>query len=60
MARSATIHVCTACGHETARWLGQCPGCGAWGTITEERATKPTGGRGGKGASGAGGRAAGG
>jgi DNA repair protein RadA/Sms len=47
MARAATIHVCTACGHETPRWLGQCPGCGAWGTITEERANKPTGGRGG-------------
>jgi DNA repair protein RadA/Sms len=47
MARAATIHVCTACGHETPRWLGQCPGCGAWGTITEERAAKPTGGRGG-------------
>jgi DNA repair protein RadA/Sms len=52
MARTATIHVCTACGHETPRWLGQCPGCGAWGTITEERANKPTGGRGGTKASG--------
>jgi DNA repair protein RadA/Sms len=47
MARSATIHVCSACGHESPRWLGQCPGCNAWGTITEERAAKPTGGRGG-------------
>lgn len=47
MARSATIHVCSACGHESPRWLGQCPGCNAWGTITEERAQKPTGGRGG-------------
>ncbi|WP_210492201.1 DNA repair protein RadA [Patulibacter sp. SYSU D01012] len=59
MARSATIHVCTACGHETPRWLGQCPGCGAWGTITEERATKPSGGRGGKPAAGSGARAGG-
>jgi DNA repair protein RadA/Sms len=57
MARSATIHVCTACAHETPRWLGQCPGCGAWGTITEERANKPTGGRGGTAKVGIGGSA---
>ena len=54
MARAATIHVCTACAHETPRWLGQCPGCGAWGPITEERANKPTGGRGGTAKSGGG------
>ncbi|MEV4423510.1 DNA repair protein RadA [Patulibacter sp. NPDC049589] len=58
MARAATIHVCTACAHETPRWLGQCPGCGAWGTITEERATKPTGGRGGSSSAGPSGPAA--
>lgn len=46
MARVTTIHVCSACGHESPRWLGQCPGCQAWGTITEERAAKPSGGRG--------------
>lgn len=47
MARAATVHICSACAHESPRWLGQCPGCGAWGTITEERANRPTGGRGG-------------
>lgn len=26
---------CTACGNETPRWLGQCPACGAWNTISE-------------------------
>ena len=26
---------CTACGNETPRWLGQCPACGAWNTLTE-------------------------
>ncbi len=45
MARAATVHVCSACGHESPRWLGQCPGCDAWGTITEQRATRPNGGR---------------
>ncbi|MBF6620246.1 MAG: DNA repair protein RadA [Patulibacter sp.] len=53
MARAATVHVCSACAHESPRWLGQCPGCGAWGTITEERASRPTGGRGGSPSSGA-------
>jgi DNA repair protein RadA/Sms len=38
MARSATIHVCSACGHSSARWHGQCPGCDAWNTLVEERA----------------------
>jgi DNA repair protein RadA/Sms len=38
MARPATIHVCSACGHTEARWHGQCPGCSAWNTLVEERA----------------------
>ena len=37
MARALTHHVCTACGHAEARWHGQCPGCGAWNTLAEER-----------------------
>src|SRR5580704_11580540 len=28
MPRSTSIHVCAACGHESPRWAGQCPGCG--------------------------------
>ena len=35
-ARPTTIHVCSACGHETPRWAGQCPGCGEWNTLVEE------------------------
>jgi DNA repair protein RadA/Sms len=38
MPRAATIHVCSACGHSSARWHGQCPGCEAWNTLVEERA----------------------
>ncbi|HEY8637912.1 MAG TPA: DNA repair protein RadA, partial [Solirubrobacteraceae bacterium] len=37
MARPSTIHVCSACGHQEARWHGQCPGCGEWNTLVEER-----------------------
>lgn len=47
MARTATIHVCSACGHGEPRWLGQCPGCGEWNTLIEERApAAPSRGRG--------------
>ena len=38
MARPATIHVCSACAHVEAKWHGQCPGCGEWNTLAEERA----------------------
>jgi DNA repair protein RadA/Sms len=36
MPRAATIHVCSACGHETPRWAGRCPGCGEWNTLVEQ------------------------
>ena len=36
MPRPTSIHVCSACGHETPRWAGQCPGCGEWNTLVEE------------------------
>jgi DNA repair protein RadA/Sms len=32
----ATVFVCTACGAESAKWRGQCPGCGEWNTLAEE------------------------
>ena len=51
MARSSTVFVCSACATEVPRWLGQCPGCGAWNTLAEEvrggGAGKAVGGRGG-------------
>src|SRR4029079_18698492 len=36
MARSATVHLCTQCGHRAAKWFGRCPGCGEWNTLVEE------------------------
>jgi DNA repair protein RadA/Sms len=36
MAKPATVFVCSACGTESAKWHGQCPGCGAWNTLAEE------------------------
>jgi DNA repair protein RadA/Sms len=43
MARSATVFACSACGHETPKWHGRCPGCGEWNTIVEETRTAPAG-----------------
>jgi DNA repair protein RadA/Sms len=34
--RSTSIFVCSACGHQTARWEGRCAGCGEWNTLIEE------------------------
>ena len=36
MAKSKTIYVCSECGYETPRWLGRCPDCGSWNTLTEQ------------------------
>jgi DNA repair protein RadA/Sms len=36
--RGRTLFVCQQCGHAAPRWLGQCPGCSAWGSIAEETA----------------------
>ena len=36
MPRPTSIHVCSACGHASPRWAGQCPGCGEWNTLVEE------------------------
>ena len=30
-----TVFYCSECGNETAKWMGQCPACGAWNTIVE-------------------------
>ena len=53
MARPTTVFLCSACGTESAKWHGQCPGCGAWNTLAEEARAKAASTRGG----GGGGRA---
>ena len=35
MAKAKTVFFCTACGNETPKWVGRCPGCGAWNTLQE-------------------------
>ncbi|MGN0505080.1 MAG: DNA repair protein RadA [Lachnospiraceae bacterium] len=39
MAKAKTVFFCKECGFESAKWLGQCPGCRAWNSFTEEPVT---------------------
>ena len=34
--KAKTKYVCTACGYESAKWMGRCPGCDGWNTLEEE------------------------
>jgi len=34
-----TIFVCQSCGAEHRKWIGQCPDCQAWNSITEQQIT---------------------
>ncbi|MBQ1502458.1 MAG: DNA repair protein RadA, partial [Clostridia bacterium] len=31
-----TVFSCTECGYQSPKWLGRCPGCGAWNSFAEE------------------------
>lgn len=35
MAKAKSVFYCTACGNETVKWMGRCPGCGAFNTMQE-------------------------
>jgi DNA repair protein RadA/Sms len=50
MAKTRSVFFCSACGHESTRWLGRCPGCEGWNTFAEAPApAKPSrGGNGGR------------
>lgn len=50
--KTATAYFCQSCGYESAKWMGQCPGCREWNTFVEE--TKVIGGTSAKRASGSG------
>jgi len=36
LSKNKTIYVCRECGHDSVKWQGRCPGCGAWNTLEEE------------------------
>jgi DNA repair protein RadA/Sms len=36
MSKLKTKFACQDCGYESPKWMGRCPGCGAWNTMAEE------------------------
>ena len=36
----AMVFFCQSCGYESAKWMGQCPGCREWNTFVEEPVEK--------------------
>lgn len=38
--KTSTIFFCQNCGHESAKWMGQCPACREWNTFVEETVSK--------------------
>ncbi|MBQ9701079.1 MAG: DNA repair protein RadA [Lachnospiraceae bacterium] len=36
----STAFFCKECGYESAKWMGQCPGCKEWNTFVEEPVAK--------------------
>lgn len=36
VAKRKTKYVCQECGYESAKWMGKCPSCNNWNSMTEE------------------------
>ena len=43
MAKDKIAYVCSNCGQESAKWVGKCPSCGQWNTLSEIRISGETG-----------------
>jgi len=39
-AKQTSVYFCQSCGFESAKWMGQCPGCHEWNTFVEETVVK--------------------
>ncbi len=35
-----TIFFCSDCGHETSKWVGCCPACGSWNSMTDSESVE--------------------
>ena len=42
-----TVFFCQECGHESSKWMGQCPACKKWNTFVEEKVNVTGSGMGG-------------
>ena len=38
VAKEKTVYICQGCGAAEPKWMGQCPECGKWNSLVEERA----------------------
>ncbi|MBQ2964031.1 MAG: DNA repair protein RadA [Clostridia bacterium] len=45
MAKAKSLYICSACGYESAKWYGCCPGCGEWNMMNEEILSQSTSAR---------------
>lgn len=43
MAKKTAVFYCQSCGYESAKWMGQCPGCKEWNTFVEEPVVRSAG-----------------
>ena len=43
MSKEKTLFICSECGGATPKWLGKCPHCNAWNTLTETLADQGAG-----------------
>lgn len=34
--KTKSVYICSECGYESPKWLGQCPNCQEWNTLNEE------------------------
>ena len=39
-AKDRTTFICGECGYESAKWMGKCPQCDSWNTLTESAQVK--------------------
>ena len=40
MSKTKSAFFCQNCGYESPKWLGKCPACNEWNTMTEELIVK--------------------
>ncbi|MDE7259713.1 MAG: DNA repair protein RadA, partial [Lachnospiraceae bacterium] len=42
--KTGTVFYCQNCGHESSKWVGQCPACKEWNSMVEEKVPVRAGG----------------
>ncbi|MDL2058384.1 DNA repair protein RadA [Mesosutterella sp. AGMB02718] len=43
--KTKTVYVCSQCGESFPKWMGQCPSCKAWNTLSEYKVEQGSGAR---------------